>query len=137
MMTKDVLDLVQTTLDSVMIGENEAVYSFWGRRSEIDNDQSTEYVIYTLEDDSVDVSADGDVMYRSMTIALLYYMKYGMARTYAGRKKAADRMDTIREALRSAGFGCPNGWAEVGDIDDVGFATFRSVYEIPRLMDGE
>ena len=137
MTTKDVLDLVQTTLDTLLIGETEKIYSFWGRRTEINNDQSTEYLIYTLEDDSADVSADGDVIYRSMTIALLYYMKYSVARTYAGRQKAADRMDAIREALREAGFGCSGGWAEVGDIDDVGFATFRSVYDIPRLMEGQ
>ena len=136
MMTRDVLDLVQTTLDTLLIGETEKVYSFWGRRAEINNDQAQEYIIYTLEDDSADVSADGDVMYRSITVALLYYMKYSVARTYAGRHKAADRMDAIREALRDAGFGCSNGWSEVGDIDDVGFATFRSTYDIPRLMGG-
>ena len=137
MMISDVLDLVQTTLDTLLIGDTEKVYSFWGRRAEIDNDQATEYIIYTLDDDSADVSADGDVIYRTMSIGVLYYMKYSVARTYAGRKKAADRMDAIREALRSAGFGCPGGWMELGDIDDVGFATFRSAYDIPRLMEGE
>lgn len=135
-MMKDVLDLVQTTLDTLLIGETEKVYSFWGRRAEIDNDQAQEYIIYTLEGDSADVSADGDVMYRSMTIELLYYLKYSVARTYAGRRKAADRMDAIREAMRAAGFGCSGGWSEIGDIDDVGFATFLSSYDIPRLMEG-
>ena len=43
-------------------------------------------------------------------------------------------MDSIREAMREAGFGCSNGWMEIGDVDDVGFATFRSEYDIPRLM---
>ena len=135
---KNILDLVQTTLDTLLIGETEQVYSFWGRYAEVDtNPQSNEYVIYAIESDDAEVSADGDVIYRMMTVSLQYYIKYAIARTYAGRQKAADRMDAIREAMRSAGFGCSAGWSEIGDVDDVGFATFRSVYDIPRLMDGD
>lgn len=133
---KDILDLVQTTLDTLLITETSAVYSFWGRRAEIKNDQATEYVIYGIEDDSADVCADGDVMFRSMSVYLQYYVKYSVARTYAGRQAAATRMDEMREAMRAAGFGCSDGWSEVGDVDDVGFATFRSNYDIPRLMVG-
>lgn len=135
----DILDLVQTTLDTLLITETSTVYSFWGRRAEVDDDKQTqEYIIYSIEGDPADVSADGDVMYRMMTVSLQYYVKYSVARTYAGRKKACDRMDAIREAMRTAGFGCSGGWAEIGDVDEVGFATFRSEYDIPRLMmDGE
>lgn len=136
-MMKDVLDLIQTTLDSVLITETDTVYSFWGRRAEVSNDNAQEYIIYSLSGDSADVSADGDVMYRSMSVDVQYYIKYSIARTYAGRRRAMDRMDSIREALRSAGFGCSGGWSEIGDVDDVGFATFLSTYDIPRLMDGE
>jgi hypothetical protein len=134
---KDIMDLVQTTLDNLLITETSAVYSFWGRRSEISNDQAAEYIIFSIEDDEADVSADGDVMYRMMSVSLQYYVKYSVARTYTGRQNALDRMDAIREAMRTAGFGCSGGWSEIGDVDDVGFATFRSTYDIPRLMDGE
>lgn len=136
-MMKDVLDLVQTTLDTLLISGNSKVYSYWGRRAEISNDQATEYLIYSLESDDANVSADGDVIYRMMTVALQYYVKYSIARTYNGRKNAMDRMDAVREAMRADGFGCSGGWSEIGDVDDVGFATFRSTYDIPRLMDGE
>lgn len=132
----DVLDLVQLTLDTLLV-EN-GVYSFWGRRVDVDaNPQTQEYVIYSIDGDDADVSADGDVMYRMMEVSLQYYIKYAVARTYEGRSTATNRMDAIREAMRSAGFGCTGGWAEIGDVDDVGYATFRSTYEIPRLMDGE
>ena len=133
---KDVLDLVQTTLDTLLAEDH--VYSFWGRRTEIDCDpNAVEYVIYSIESDPADVTADGHVIYRQMSVALQYYIKYAVARNYQGRHKATDRMDSIREAMRSAGFGCQYGWYEIGDVDDVGYATFRSSYEIPRLMDGE
>lgn len=134
---KEILNLVQQTLDTLLITENSAVYSFWGRRAEISNDQATEYIIYSIDDDPAEVSADGDVMFRMMTVSLQYYVKYSVARTYTGRQNVMDRMDAIREAMRAAGFGCSGGWAEIGDVDDVGFATFRSEYDIPRLMDGE
>lgn len=134
---KDILDLVQSTLDTLLVTETSAVYSFWGRRAEVSDDKATEYVIYRLEGDDADVSADGDVLYRSMNVSLQYYVKYSVARTYAGRHTAMDRMDAMRETMRAAGFGCSGGWMEIGDVDEVGFATFRSTYDIPRLMGGE
>ena len=130
---KDVLDLVQSTLDRLLAGEG--VYSFWGRRADTEsNPQATEYVIYSIEGDDAEVSADGMLYYRMMTVSLQYYIKYAVARTYQGRHLANDRMDAMREVMRDAGFGCSGGWAEIGDVDDIGFATFRSEYDIPRLM---
>ena len=134
---KAILDLVQTTLDTLLLDTNgEGVYSFWGRRAEI-NANETEYIIYTFVSDEAEVSADGALYYRTATVALQYYCKFAVARTYAGRQMAADRMDAIREAMRAAGFGCSSGWNEIGDVDDVGFSTFRSTYDIPHLMGGE
>ena len=130
---KDVLDLVQSTLDRLLAGQG--VYSFWGRRADTEsNPQATEYVIYSIEGDDAEVSADGMLYYRMMTVSLQYYIKYAVARTYQGRRLANDRMDAMREVMRGAGFGCSGGWAEIGDVDDIGFATFRSEYDIPRLM---
>lgn len=130
----EILDLVQTTLDTLLITETSKVYSYWGRRAEIDNDRSTEYVVYSIEDDFAEVSADGGLIYRMMSVTLQYYVKFANARTYAGRQNTMTRMDAIREAMRTVGFGCQSGWSEIGDVDDVGFATFQSTYVIPRLM---
>ena len=131
---KAVLDLVQSTLDTLLLDQYGAgVHSFWGRRAEIDG-KATEYIIYSWVDDQAEVSADGNLYYRTATVALQYYVKFAVARTYAGRQAAADRMDSIREAMRAAGFGCPSGWYEIGDVDDVGFATFRSEYDISHLV---
>ena len=135
---QDILNLVQQTLDALLVTETSAVYSFWGRRAEVDADpQTQEYVIYSFSSDNAVVSADGDLMVRTATVALQYYVKYSVARTYTGRQTATERMDSIMGAMRSAGFGCSAGWSEIGDVDDVGFATFRSYYEIPHFMDGE
>ena len=130
----EILDLVQVTLDELL--SEDGIRVFWGKRSEIDNDaRSTEYVIYTVSGDDADVSADGEVFYRSMTVSVQYYIKNTTARTAKGRRIANDRMDAVREALRGVGFGCPGGWMEVGDVDDVGFSTFRADFDIPRLME--
>ncbi len=131
---KDVLNLVQTTLDTLLNSAGVRVY--WGRRAEITSDANqTEYVIYTLESDEAEVSADGNVLYRMTRVAVQYYSQMRITRTYTGRQTTLDRMESIMEALRSAGFGTSAGWEEIGDVDDVGFATFRSVYEIPRETD--
>lgn len=132
----EILDLLQLTLDTLLA--ESGIYSFWGRRTDVDaNPNANEYIIYSIDSDQADISADGDVIYRRMYVSLQYYVKYAIARTFSGRKEVSDRMDAIREAMRKAGFGCPGGWSEIGDVDDVGFATFRSEYEIPRIMDGE
>lgn len=131
---KDVINLVQTTLDTILSASG--IRSYWGRRADDSNANQTEYIIYDLNGDPVEVSADGDVMLRKMGISLQYYVKFSVARTYNGRQNAFDRMDEIREAMRDAGFGCPDGWFEIGDVDEIGFATFRSEYEIPRDMGG-
>ena len=134
---KDILNLVQETLDALLIDSSgNGVHSFWGRRTEITpNDPAKEYIIYSFVDDQAEVSADGALYYRTTSVALQYYCKFSR-RTYAGRQAAADRMDSIMEAMRDAGFGCSNGWSEIGDVDDVGFATFRSIYEIPHYVGG-
>ena len=137
---KAVLNLVQTTLDNLLDAAGVRVY--WGRRAEITSDANqTEYVVYTLESDDAEVSADGDVLFRTTRVAVQYYSQLRSTRTYNGRQATLDRMDAIMEALRAAGFGTSAGWQEIGDVDDVGFSTFRSVYEIPRdalkVNDGE
>lgn len=136
MKMSDVLDLVQNTLDTLLA--TDGVRSFWGRRAEIDADsQSSEYIIYDWENDGAEVCADGDCLYRVTGVYLNYYQKFGIARTYAGRLAAMDRMESVMKAMRSAGFGCPEGWMEIGDVDQVGFATFRSEYSIPREITEE
>lgn len=126
----EILSLVQLTLDTLL--SPSSIHSFWGRRGD---DQGDEYVIYGWESDPPEVSADADVYCRIAQISVQYYIKYGKARTISGRKTATERMDGILAAMRSAGFGCPLGWAEIGDVDDVGFATFRADFEIPHMTE--
>ena len=71
----EILDLIQKTLDYLLVGGDKPVYSFWGRRAEIANDQATEYIIYSIESDDADVSADGLVYFRMMEVSLQYYVK--------------------------------------------------------------
>lgn len=130
---KDVLNLVQTTLDNLL--DTAGVRVYWGKRAEITSDTNqSEYVVYTLDSDDAEVSADGDVLFRMTRVAVQYYASQRATRTYDGRQAALGRMEAIMAALRVAGFGTAAGWEEIGDVDDVGFSTFRSVYEIPRGM---
>lgn len=129
----EILNLVQVTLDNILSEQNIRIY--WGRRVDDTDSNQTEYVIYNLEGDLADVSADGDVLYRRMTVSLQYYAKYNTMRTYTGRQQIMQRLDDLREGMRNAGFGCEGGWFEIGDVDEIGFATFRSEYNTPRSME--
>lgn len=132
----EILDLVQITLDNLL--SSLSIRSYWGRRAEIDTDEnSDEYIIYEWESDPVEVAADAEIFYRIANISLQYYVKYAKARTYAGRKVTSDRMDSIMNAMRAAGFGCPDGWFEIGDVDEAGCATFRAEFEIPHKVGDE
>jgi len=125
---KDILNLVQITLDELFT--DTGIRVFWGRRADIDFDANApEYVIYSIVDDAAAVSANADLLYRVATIALQYYVKFATARTYTGRQLTTERMEAITKAMRNAGFYCPNGWAEIGDVDNAGFATFRAEFD--------
>ena len=128
----EILDLVQQTLDSTLSASQ--IHSHWGRRGD---DKGDEYIIYSWESDIPEVSADGTIYYRTAEISLQYYVKYVKARTYAGRLNTANNMDMILKAMRSAGFGCTGGWSEIGDVDDIGFSTFRAVFEIAHIVEDD
>lgn len=128
----DVLQLVQETLDNSPLG-SAGVRVYWGRRGDIDPGAKTdEYVIYTQDNDSVTEFADGGVIARTADIAVRYYLALALCRSHAGRRLHTERVNQIHTALIGAGFLCPSGWAELGDIDDVGFAAFLGVYEFAR-----
>lgn len=128
----EILDLVQQTLDETL--SSSQIHVHWGRRGD---DTGDEYVIYSWESDEPEVSADGKIYYRTAEISLQYYVKYTKARTYTGRKNTAKCLSAMMAAMRAAGFGCTGGWAEIGDVDDIGYSTFRSTYEIPHLVEVE
>lgn len=132
----DVLDLVQTTLDGLFY--NGEVKTFWGRRADVTGTPNdAEYLIYSLNNDEAMVSADAELYYREASVSLQYYVKYTTGRTTSGRRQALTRMKDMMEAMRSAGFGCSGGWSEIGDVDRIGYATFRSEYSIPHEVGGE
>ena len=133
---KNILNLVQITLDGLLDGTGIRV--FWGRRADIDFDANApEYIIYNLENDEAGVSADADLYYRIATVTLQYYAKFANVRTYEGRQQTTERLDMIREAMRKAGFLTAGGWSEIGDVDNVGFATFRASFETPHYVGGD
>lgn len=128
----DVLQLVQDTLDGVLSVDKVRVY--WGKRGEIDaTAKKDEYVIYSQDNDSISVSADGAVIARTASISIRLYIDQATCRTYQGRLAYKMRAETILHAMIDAGFECPNGWVEIGDIDDIGFAVFLAVFDYARV----
>ncbi len=128
----DVLQLVQDTLDNALGADCVRVY--WGQRGEIDPEaKKDEYAIYSQDDDSVLVSADGDIVARTASVAVRLYIEQAKCRTYAGRQAYRSRSVAILNAMSAAGFLCGDGWSEIGDVDDIGFAVFLAIFDYARV----
>ena len=130
----DVLQLTQDTLDDLL--GSAGVRSYWGQRGEIDSGAKTdEYIVYSQDDDPITESADGETLARTASIAIRYYIDQTVRKTYNGRVAYTERVNSILIAMTNAGFLCPSGWMEIGDIDDVGFTVFLAVFDYARVED--
>ncbi len=131
----DVLQLVQETLDASPLGSG-GVRVYWGRRGDMDTGANpNEYVIYSQDDDTVTESADGGVLVRTATIAVRYYMSTALARSSAGRRLAVERINQIHAALDEAGFTFPDGWMELGTLDQPDFLEFAGKFDFSRVKE--
>jgi len=121
----DIQTLVQTTLDTALAG---AVYAFWQRKAEIESDPNPdEYVVYTLGPDKGKAFADNSPLLMEADVTVRYYYRYELIDTATGRTIVKNRTNQILTALKGAGFSCPGGFFDAGDVDEVG--CFTSVCE--------
>ena len=121
----DVRGLIQTALDTAL---NGAVFVFWQRKAEIEEDPNpSEYIVYTLGGDYNRAFADNAPIVQEADITVRYYYKYEKLDTAAGRALVKSRENTILTALKGAGFSSLGGFFDAGDIDEVG--CFTSVAE--------
>ncbi len=117
----DIRGLVQSTLDTALDGN---VYVFWRQRAKIAGDKNLdEYIVYTLGGDYNQIFADDEPLTKEADITIHYYYRSKKIQTFAGRTLIKDREKTLLTALKEAGFSCPNGAFDAGDIDDIGYLT--------------
>lgn len=120
----DIRAMVQETLDTALYPD---VRVYWLRKS--DGEDPDEYVVYTLDGDPVGEYADDAPLTRDANVSIRYYYRDFMVTTNSGRAAIITREEQIAAALMSAGFTLPNGYFDVGDIDDIGFgATVFEAY---------
>jgi len=120
----DIRGLVQATLDTAFSG---SVYVFWQRKAEIEGSDIDEYIVYTLGGDYNRTFSDDEPLLKEADVTVRYYYRYEKLDTATGRTLVKNREDAILTALKGAGFLCPNGAFDGGDIDDVG--CFTSIIE--------
>lgn len=115
----DIRSKIQLALDTALYPDR--VFSFWGRKVEVEGANSDEYIVYTLSGDNSDSFADDTALVKSHDATIRYYYRDTLAHTSTGRKKVKNRENQIIDALKNAGFEIPNGVFDAGDIDSVGF----------------
>lgn len=114
----DIRALVQTALDAALYPD---VRVYWLRKS--DGEDPDEYVVYTLDGDPVGAYADDVPLTRDANASIRYYYRDSMTTTNTGRAAIRAREEQIAAALLAGGFTLPNGYFDVGDIDDIGYGT--------------
>lgn len=114
------------------------LHSYWLLRQDLTADQTPdEYIVYTAEEKTPDIGADGaGLIYRSY-ITIRYFCRdswIGDAEKYAEIKT---RMEKIRKALLDAGFDVTTGWKDAGDVDGISFETFVLAAEYTEIDYGD
>ena len=114
-------EILQTTLDALLYPQG--IYVFWQRKTETEEEETDEYVVYTIDGDPVGTYADDKPLTRETNLAIRYYYRDTLMETANGREKIENRTQAIIEALEAADFSVPEGAFDSGDIDDVGFGS--------------
>lgn len=125
-------ELVQTTLDNALY--NDGVRVFWRRKTQTDGEEPDEYIVYTLDSDTMETAADDAPLVRSANIVIRYYYRDTLLDTNAGRNRISNREHQISDALHSAGGLLPNGYFDSGDIENIGFGTTIFECELWRVV---
>mgnify|MGYP000976645529 CR=1 FL=1 len=119
-------ELLQNTLDTAVV--SDGVYSYWQRKTETAGQDNDEYIVYLLNEDLNEVFADDEALIKNKSITVKYYYRDSYLDTPEGRLHVDQRAEVILQSLLGAGFTCPNGYFDAGNVDDIGFSTI--VFEI-------
>ena len=109
-------DLVQTTLDDVLI--SKSIYVYEQRKS---GDDADEYVVYSIGGDNRETFSDDAPLTKSANVTIMYYYRDEKLDNYSGRQAVRTNESLIESALEGAGFEIPNGYFDAGDVDDIGY----------------
>lgn len=115
-------DLVQTTLDNALY--DEGIYTFDQRKTGHDSDM---YIVYTKSGDIKTDFADDETLVKHNDITIRFYYRTELLDDYESKQKIRQIEETIKLALKNAGFSLPNGYFDGGDIEDIGY--FVTIFE--------
>lgn len=117
----DIRDLTQRALDNALV--DDAVRSFWQRKTDTEGANPSEYIVYTLDSDTNESYADNSPLIKSANVTVRYYYRTDLLDSYSGRGKVKAREIEIEAAMLAAGFTVPFGPSDTGDIDNIGFGV--------------
>jgi hypothetical protein len=117
----DIRGKLQSILDSALY--SEGIFSYWNRKSESEEEDPNEYIVYTSDGDSGEDFADDIVLTKNASFTVRYYYRDTMLDSKTGREKIKLHESMILNALENEGFSVPNGTFDTGDIDGIGFGT--------------
>lgn len=117
----DIRGQLHTALDNALY--SAGIFSYWNRKSESEEENPNEYIVYTSGGDIGEDFADDTVITKNASFTVRYYYRNTMLNSKIGREKIKLHELMILNALENEGFSVPEGPFDAGDIDDIEFGT--------------
>lgn len=108
-------ETLKKTLDDAVIGDGIKTYHQRLTESQ-ERNRPSEYLIYTVESMASQIYCDDVYKGGNNHVQVFYFHRLGLA-----GKSVREKARKIVKAMRAAGFTCPSGYYDLGDIDLIGY----------------
>lgn len=108
-------ETVKKILDEAVLSEGVKTYHQRLTESQGKN-RPSEYLVYTVEPMTSQIYGDDVYQGGNKYIQLFYFHRFGLS-----GKAVREKARKILKGMRSAGFTCPSGYYDLGDIDFIGY----------------
>lgn len=119
-MMKEALELIQSTLDATFAAKK--IRSFWNNRTETEDANKREYIIYSYSGGDVPDSADDDDLVKNCSVTIKYYYEKTLTASKSGRTSILDTINLIKSSLEARDIDVSEPF-DAGDINSNGFYT--------------
>jgi len=117
-MMKEALELIQSTLDATLAAKK--IRSFWNNRTETEDANKREYIVYSYSGGDVPDSADDHDLVKNCSVTIKYYYEKTLTASKSGRTSILDTISLIKSSLESHDIDVSEPF-DAGDINSNGF----------------
>ena len=117
---------IQRILDAIL--SQDGVFSYWNQKTKTKGEDPDEYVVYYLNSQYTDFSADNEDWKENRRATVIYFYRDSMLFTSDSRNTVERRINLIRNAFKSEKYRVVD--FDGGEIQQDGYLT--TIFEIER-----